>query len=280
MTGGRRYVRTTISNILLITFGGLMIYPLLWMLASSLKPANEIFSTTTLLPSHPKWENYASGWYAMPGLPFSVFLRNSILVSGLVVVGTVISASLVGYGFARCNFRLRKPLFAILLATMMLPEQALLIPRYVLFKQLHWIDTFLPLTIPPFFGRAFFVFLMVQFMRGIPQELDDAAAIDGCGPFQTFWRIILPLCTPAIVVAAIFAFLWSWNDFLDPLIYLSNPQRFTIPLGLRLFLDSSAAVAWGGMFAMSVVSIIPSLVIFFLGQRHFVEGISTTGLKG
>lgn len=280
MTGLRRYVRSMLSHTLLITFGGLMIYPLLWMLASSLKPSNEIFSTTRLLPSHPEWGNYIAGWYAMPGLPFSIFLRNSVLVSGLVVVGTVISASFVGYGFARCNFRLRTPLFALLLATLMLPEQALLVPRYVLFKQLHWIDTFLPLTVPPFFGRAFFIFLMVQFMRGIPKELDDAAAIDGCGPFQTFWRIILPLCTPAIVVAAIFAFLWSWNDFLDPLIYLSNPQLFTIPLGLRLFLDSSGAVSWGGMFAMSVVSIVPSLVVFFLAQRHFVEGISTTGLKG
>jgi len=268
-----------LSHALLITFGGLMMYPLLWMLASSLKPSNEIFFTTRLLPSHAEWGNYAEGWYAMPGLPFSIFLRNSVLVSGLVVAGTVISASFVGYGFARCSFRLRTPLFAILLATLMLPEQALLVPRYILFKQLHWIDTFLPLTVPPFFGRAFFIFLMVQFMRGIPQELDDAAAIDGCGPFQTFWRIILPLCTPAIVVAAIFAFLWSWNDFLDPLIYLNNPQLFTIPLGLRLFLDSSGAVSWGGMFAMSVVSIVPSLIVFFLAQRHFVEGISTTGLK-
>ncbi len=280
MTGLRGYARTVLNHALLITFGGLMVYPLLWLLASSLKPSKEIFSTVTLLPSRPEWGNYIAGWHAMPGLPFSIFVRNSLLVSGMVVVGTLISATVVGYGFARCDFRLRKPLFAILLATMMLPEQALLVPRYILFRHLHWVDTFLPLTVPPFFGRAFFIFLMIQFMRGIPRELDDAAAIDGCGPFQTFWRIILPLCKPAMVVAAIFAFLWSWNDFLEPLIYLNDPRRFTIPLGLRLFLDSSAAVAWGGMFAMSVVSIAPSLVVFFLAQRHFVEGITTTGLKG
>ncbi len=274
-------VRGALSHALLIAFGTIMLYPFLWLLASSLKPNDEIFSTMRLLPSQIQWQNYTKGWYAMRDLPFSVFTRNSFLVSGLTVLGTVTSASLVAYGFARCNFRFSKPLFAVLLATMMLPDQALLVPRYILFKQLGWINTFLPLVVPPFFGAsAFFIFLLVQFMRGIPKELDDAAAIDGCSPFQTFSRIILPLCTPALVVAGIYAFLWSWNDFLHPLIYLSDPRKFTIPLGLRLFLDASGATSWGGMFAMSTVSILPNLLVFFVAQRHIVEGISTTGLKG
>ena len=271
---------TVASHVFLITFGGIMVYPLLWLLSSSLKPDSEIFSTVGLIPSRIAWENYVKGWYAMPSLPFSIFVRNSFFVSTMVVIGHVFSATLVGYGFARREFRLRKPLFALMLSTMMLPEQALLVPRYILFRHLHWIDTFRPLVVPPFFGGAFFIFLMIQFMRGIPKELDDAAAIDGCGPFQTFWRVILPLCKPPIVVTGIFAFLWSWNDFLEPLVYLSDPHKFTIPLGLRLFLDNSGVVTWGGMFAMSLLSILPTMMIFFLAQRYFVEGIATTGLKG
>lgn len=271
---------TVFSHLFLIAFGGFMVYPLLWLLSSSLKPDNEIFSTVSLIPSRLAWENYVRGWFAMPTLPFSLFARNSAFVSGMAVIGHVLSATVVGYGFARREFRLRRPLFALMLGTMMLPDQALLVPRYILFRHLNWVDTFRPLVVPPFFGGAFFIFLMIQFMRGIPRELDDAAAIDGCTPFQTFSRVILPLCKPPIVVAAIFAFLWTWNDFLEPLVYLSDPRKFTIPLALRLFLDNSGAVTWGGMFAMSLVSILPTMAVFFVAQRYFIEGIATTGLKG
>ncbi|WP_324668764.1 carbohydrate ABC transporter permease [Geochorda subterranea] len=268
------------SHLFLIAFGTVMVYPLLWLLSSSLKPDNEIFTTVGLWPSRFAWENYVKGWYAMPSLPFSIFARNSLFVASMTVIGQVMAATVVGYGFARRRFRLRKPLFALMLGTMMLPEQALLVPRYILFRHLDWIDTFRPLVIPPFFGGAFFIFLMILFMRGIPRELDDAAAIDGCSAFQTFWRVILPLSKPPVVVTGIFAFLWTWNDFLEPLVYLSDPRKFTIPLGLRLFLDNSGVVTWGGMFAMSLLSILPTMAVFFVAQRYFIEGIATTGLKG
>ncbi|MFZ5826575.1 MAG: carbohydrate ABC transporter permease [Bacillota bacterium] len=269
-----------VTHIILLTFAGLMIYPLLWLVSSSLKPNEEIFSTMGLIPSTIEWSNYVKGWTAMPRLPFSVFFRNSLFVATMAVIGEVLVASLVAFGFARMEFRLKKPLFALLLLTMMLPSQALLVPQYIVFKNLGWVGSYLPLVVPPFFGGAFFIFLMVQFMRGIPRDLDEAAKLDGCGPFQIYWRILMPLSQPALASVAIFSFLWTWNDFLHPVIYISDPKKFTIPLALRLFMDNSQAVSWGGMFAMSALSILPNLAIFLFFQKHFVEGITAGGLKG
>ncbi|MGE5674211.1 MAG: carbohydrate ABC transporter permease [Mycobacterium leprae] len=269
-----------LTHLFLIALGVVMIYPLIWLVASSFKPNDEIFTTLTLWPAHFQWSNYAKGWNAMRTLPFSVFLRNSLFVSGMNVIGQVLSSTLVAYGFTRINFRFKGPLFALLLATLMLPAQAQLVPQYIVYKNLGWVNTYLPLIVPAFCGGAFFIFLMVQFMRGIPKELDEAAEIDGCNRFMIYARIILPLCKPAIATVSIFAFLWSWDDFLNPAIYISDPTKFTIPLGLRLFLDNTLAVSWGGLFAMSVVSILPNLILFLAAQKHFVEGISTSGLKG
>lgn len=269
-----------LSHLLLLSLAGLMIYPLLWLISSSLKPTTEIFSTMNLIPSELHFENYIQGWLAMPNFPFSLFLRNSIFVSSMAIIGNLFSSTLVAYGFSRIDFRFKKPLLALLLATLMLPHQAQLVPQYIVFKNLDWINSFKPLVVPPFLGNAFFIFLMIQFMRGLPREFDESAQIDGCNKFQIYLRIILPLCKPAMATVAIFSFLWSWDAFLDPVVYLSNPKLFTVPLGLRLFLDNTANVSWGGLFAMSVISLIPNLVLFLVGQRHFVEGITASGLKG
>lgn len=269
-----------LSHLLLLSLAGLMIYPLLWLISSSLKPTTEIFSTMNLIPSKLHFENYIQGWLAMPNFPFSLFLRNSIFVSSMAIIGNLFSSTLVAYGFSRIDFRFKKPLLALLLATLMLPHQAQLVPQYIVFKNLDWINSFKPLVVPPFLGNAFFIFLMIQFMRGLPREFDESAQIDGCNKFQIYLRIILPLCKPAMATVAIFSFLWSWDAFLDPVVYLSNPKLFTVPLGLRLFLDNTANVSWGGLFAMSVISLIPNLVLFLVGQRHFVEGITASGLKG
>jgi len=269
-----------LTHLLLISLTVLMIYPLLWLVSSSLKPNTEIFSTVSLIPSKLQLDNYVKGWNAMPRMPFSLFLRNSLFVSSMAVLGNLFSCTLVAYGFTRINFRFKGPLMALLLATMMLPHQAVLVPQYIVFKNLDWVNTFKPLVVPPFLGSAFFIFLMMQFMRGLPKELDESAEIDGCNRCQTYYRIILPLCKPAMATVAIFAFLWSWEAFLDPVVYLGSPKLFTVPLGLRLFLDNTAAVSWGGLFAMSAVSLVPNLILFLTGQRYFVEGITTSGLKG
>jgi multiple sugar transport system permease protein len=257
-----------------------MIYPLVWMLAGSLKPADEIFSDAGLIPSRLVPSNYADGWNGV-GTPFSSYLLNSLIVTAGAVVGNVVACSMAAYAFARLNFRFRRFWFALMLLTIMLPVHVTLIPQYALFLNLGWVNTFLPLIVPKFLAvDAFFIFLLVQFIRGIPRELDDAATVDGCGPAGVYWRIILPLSVPALATTAIFTFIWTYNDFFSQLIYLSDNALYTVPLGLRLFLDQTAGSSWGPMFAMSAVSLLPMFLAFVFFQRLLVEGISTTGLKG
>jgi multiple sugar transport system permease protein len=188
---------------------------------------------------------------------------------------------MAAYAFARLNFRFKRFYFAVMLGSIMLPQHVLVVPQYILFLELGWLNTFLPLIVPHFLGAgAFFIFLMVQFMRGIPRDLDDAAKIDGAGPVQTYLQIILPLSTPALVTSAIFIFIWTWDEFFLPLLYITSVNRYTVPLALRLFLDSTGESSWGMLFAMSILSLVPIFVMFLLFQRLLVEGISTSGLKG
>src|SRR5690606_34336409 len=195
--------------------------------------------------------------------------------------GTLISSSMAAYAFARLDFNLKAAFFAVMFGTMMLPFHVTLIPRYVIFYRLGWVDSYLPLTVPSFFAvNGFFIFLMVQFMRGIPVELDHAAKVDGCGPIQVYLRIILPLSMPALVTAAIFTFIWTWNDFFSQLIYISNPKLYTIALGLRAFQDATSASSFGQMFAMSILSLAPIFLFFIAAQKLLIEGITTTGMKG
>jgi multiple sugar transport system permease protein len=258
-----------------------MIYPILWTVASSLKPEEEIFkNSASLIPSKLEWNNYLQGWAGFGEITFGTFFANSTFVTTFVVIGTLFSSSLVAFGFARLKFRLKPVLFICLLATIMLPSQVTLIPQYIMFHNLGWVNTYFPLIVPAFIGGIpFFIFLMIQFIKGIPRELDEAAVIDGCTTFGIFWRIILPLTRPALATVAIFSFYWTWDDFMTPLIYLNDPNLFTVSLGLRMFSDPSSVTAYGSLFSMSVASLIPTFIIFLFFQKYLVEGISTTGIK-
>jgi multiple sugar transport system permease protein len=272
-------VTSVIKHILLIATGFLMIYPLLWMLVSSFRPTDEIFRDTSLIPKGITLANYTYGWSAL-NQPFGHYLINSGIVVLGCIIGNVLSCSLAAYAFARLKFTGRTIMFAIMLLTIMIPYHVVLVPQYILFQQFGWVNTFLPLIVPKLLGTdAFFVFLMVQFIRGLPKELDEAARIDGCGHFNTFLRIILPLMVPAVATTAIFTFIWMWNDFLSSLIYLIDPSMYTVPLALRAFLDSTGSSNWGAMFAMSIVSLIPVFLAFLFGQRFLIRGIATTGIK-
>jgi len=276
----RSLLGSALTHLLLIACGLAMIYPLIWMLLSSFKDDTEIFSSMSLLPQAWTFANYDKGWTGIPKISFGVFFANSFVVAGLVVIGNVVSAALTAFAFGRLNFVGKGILFAVMLVTMMMPAQIVLIPQYLLFTEFDWINTYLPLVVPHFFGSApFFIFLMVQFIRGLPKELDEAATIDGCNVFQIFYRIVMPLCVPALITTAIFSFIWTWDDFFAQLIYINDPVKFTVPLGLRLFLDGSGRSQWGAMFAMSVLSLIPSFIVFLAAQKHFVQGIATTGMK-
>jgi multiple sugar transport system permease protein len=272
--------RNIIVHGFLILGALVMIYPLLWLASSSLKPANLIFSDLSLWPSKIRLQNYVDGWRGA-ALPFSSFFLNSFIISGLAVVGNVLACSMVAYAFARLNFVFKRTLFALMMLTIMLPLHATLIPQYALFYNLGWVNTFLPLTVPKFLAvDSFFIFLMVQFIRGIPRELDEAAVIDGAGPFRIYWSVILPLLTPALVTTAVFSFIWTYEDFLSPLVYLTSMDLYTVPQGLSLLMSSKGASSWGPLLAMSLLSLVPLFFVFFVFQRRLIEGIATSGLKG
>ncbi|MEL0627349.1 carbohydrate ABC transporter permease [Salinibacterium amurskyense] len=272
--------RKALSHFLIIGFGMLMLYPVLWMIGSSFKDTAQIFSEVSLIPNPVVTDNYQRGWEGA-GIGFSTYFMNSTIVAVLAVVGNLIACSLAAYAFARLDFRLRRVLFGAMLATIMLPYHVVIVPQYILFAQLDWVNTFLPLVAPKFLAvDSFFIFLMVQFMRGLPNELDQAARVDGAGPWQIYWRIILPLTIPALATTAIFTFIWTWNDFFTPTIYLSDPRLYTVPLGLNSFLDSTGESSWGPMFAMAVLSLGPLFGFFLAGQKYLTSGIATTGLKG
>ncbi len=275
-----KQIRSFFFHFLVLGFGLLMLYPVFWLISSSVKPTTEIFTSQGLWPSSITLEHYSEGWYGLRNIQFGRFFLNSLILCLVAVIGTVLSSSMAAFSFARIDFPLKNLFFALMLGTIMLPGHVTLIPQYIMFHKIGWVDTFLPLMTPKFVGDAFFVFLIVQFIRGIPRELDESAKIDGCGWFTLYFRIIMPLSLPALITAAIFTFMGTWDDFFSQLIYLSDIKKFTVPLGLRLFLDSSGSSNWGAVFAMSVLSIVPSLVIFFLGQKYFTQGIATTGLKG
>ncbi len=275
----RRRVGSVSAHALLIGASILMLYPLLWLLSASFRPENEIFGGTSIWPSSWSLDAYFRGWNGLQ-ISFSVFFINSFLISILSVIGNLIACSLAAFAFARVEFRGRKFWFAMMLMTLMLPGQVTLIPQYVLFRSMGWVDTILPLVAPKFLAvDGFFIFLMVQFFRGIPKELDEAAMMDGCSWWRIYWKIMLPLSMPVLATAAIFTFIWTWDDFFAPLIYLNDMQQYTVMLGLRTFTDSTGESDFGGLFAMSVLSIVPIFLFFLIFQRLLIEGIATTGMK-
>ncbi|TDF97732.1 carbohydrate ABC transporter permease [Paenibacillus piri] len=259
----------------------IMLYPIIWLAASSLKPNSEIFSTAySLIPSRLEFNNYVTGWKGFAGNTFGTFFKNSFIIVIFATIGAVLSSSLVAYGLARIPFKGKSFWFACVMMTLMLPHDVTVIPQYVMFAKLGWLSSFKPIIVPSFFGMPFFIFLIMQFIRTIPQEMDEAAKMDGCSKYTIFFRIIVPLIVPALVTATIFSFYWRWDDFINPLLYLNKPTLYPVSLALKLFLDGDSLNNWGGMFAMSTLSLVPIVVIFFIFQKYIVEGISTSGLKG
>ncbi|MFI7612668.1 carbohydrate ABC transporter permease [Nonomuraea terrae] len=275
----RRRSRDLLKHLGLGVFVLLMVYPLVWMAVSAFKPSHLILTQPGLIPQDLTFDNFVQGWNAL-NRPFSVFLVNSLLVSVGSIVGNLFSCALTAYALARLEFRMRKVYLAVTLASVMLPLHVLVIPQYIFFSQLGMVNTYFPLLIPKFLATdAFFVYLMVQFIRTIPRDLDRAAWIDGSGPFRTFWYVILPLMRPALVTTTIFTFIWTWNDFFVPLIYLTSPKMFTVSVALSSMVDSQSQDGVGMLFAMSLVSLLPVLAFFAFAQKHLIRGIATTGLK-
>jgi multiple sugar transport system permease protein len=272
-------LRSVLKHLVLILLAAVMLYPVLWMVVSSLRPNDVIFRDPSLVLRDLEAGNYAEGWNALAD-PFSVYLVNSSIVVLGAILGNLVACSMAAYAFARLEFTAKRPLFAIMLLTIMLPIHVIIVPQYVLFSQLGWVNTFLPLIVPKLLATdAFFVFLMVQFIRGIPTELDEAARIDGAGHPRIYLQVILPLMIPALATTAIFTFIWTWNDFFSQLIYLTDPDIYTVPLALRAFVDAQAGTNWGAALAMSVVSLVPIFLVFLFGQRFLLRGIATTGGK-
>jgi oligogalacturonide transport system permease protein len=251
------------------------------MFGAAFKSNQEIFGSISFLPKEPVFDAFGRGWQGSGQYSFGKFLINSFYIVIPVVFFTLVSATLVGYGFARFKFPLKKIFFQVMIATLMLPGTVIIIPRYIFFKNLGWLDSYLPFIAPAILGTfPFFNFMMVQFFRGLPMELDESARMDGCGSFKTLLRILLPLCKPALFSVIVFQFVWTWSDFFGALIYINSVRKYPVSLGLRMSIDVSAAVNWNSILAMSAVSILPPVILFFLAQNYFVEGISTSGIKG
>lgn len=278
----KTFLRHSLTHIFIIALGLLMIYPVVWMIVSSIKPNNMIFSDQSLIPKAVTIENYITGWRGYAGTTFETFFTNSLLMCLVAIVGNLISCTMTAYAFARLEFTGKRIWFALMLMTLMLPAHVTLVPQYILFNSFGWVGSYLPILVPKFLAvDAFFIFLLVQFMRSIPKEIEEAAIIDGCGKFGVFLRIIIPLATPALVTTALFTFLWTWDDFFNHLLYLTRPDTYTVSRALRTFVGDSGAVSnWGGALAMATLSIIPAFILFFSLQKYFVQGIATTGLKG
>ncbi|MFD5401015.1 carbohydrate ABC transporter permease [Streptomyces griseorubiginosus] len=257
-----------------------ILYPVIWVLGASFKPSKDIIASIDLLPAKPVWANFSGLADGISGISISTFFLNSLTYAGLAVAGVVLSSSLTAYAFAKIRFAGRNLLFTLMIGTLLLPYHVLLIPQYVMFRKLEFVDTLVPLVAGKFLAtEAFFVFLMVQFMRGLPRELDEAAKLDGCGHLRTYWSIVLPLCRPALITSAIFTFINAWNDFMGPLIYLNTPDKYTVSLGLMMFRDQEGISNYGSMIAMSLVALIPVIAFFMAFQRYLIDGMATSGLK-
>lgn len=270
-----------IYHIVCLALCVVMMYPLLWMVFSSFKETDTIFSTAgTLWPAHWTFENYGNGWQGFLGQSFGRFFGNSLVVTVIATLGAVVSSAIIAFGFARLRFKGKNFWFACMMLTMMLPFQVLMVPQFLMFQKFGWVGTYLPLIVPYFFGQGFFIFLDIQFIQGIPKELDEAAKIDGCSTLGVFLRIMVPLIVPAMITCAVFSFIWRWEDFLAPLLYLNKVPTYTMSVALKLFSDPSAQSDWGAMFAMSTLSLVPAFAVFIIFQKYLVEGIATSGLKG
>ncbi len=281
-TDTRRRITDVLWYLMLGLMGVIFVFPFFWTVSSSLKDVSELFTfPPTILPAVPQWQNYPR---VLEKVPFVVWVGNSLYIVVLSTIGIVLTSSLAAYAFARFQFRGRDLIFLITLGTMMLPAQVTLIPQFILFHKFDWINTHYPLWVPAFFGGgAFFIFLLRQFIMTLPKELDESAMIDGANPFRIYWSILMPLMKPALATVAVIAAIGRWNDFIEPLIYLNSPEKFTLALGLNFFKsvpESAGLPMQHLLMAASVMTIMPIIILFFLAQRYFVQGIALTGLKG
>lgn len=278
----KKKLNSVLFHIGACALGFIMIYPLLWLVASSFKSNETMFlDCYSLIPQ--VWDaakNYASGFEGIGGVPFMTFFGNSMIVTVVGMVGCVATSLFAAYAFSRIRFKFGNFWFGCVMMTMMIPAQVMVVPQYIILKKLNLIDTRVALILPWFFGGAFFIFLMVQFFQGIPKELDEAAEIDGCGRVATLFRILVPVVSPSIITSSIFAFYWIWQDFFQPLIFMSTTTKFTVPLALNMYLDPNSYNNYGGLFAMSVISILPIIIFFIIFQRYLVDGIAMDGIKG
>lgn len=270
-----------IYHTLVVAFGFVMIYPVLWMISGSFKDNSEILrGSLSLIPDELKLSNYATGWKGFSKITFARFFANSFFITAIATFGTVVSSSLVAYSLSRIKYRGRGIWFTAMLATMMLPGQVIMIPSFLIWYNLGLANSYVPLILPYFCGQAFFIYQMMQFMSGIPRELDEAATIDGCSKYSIYTHIILPLLKPAIVTTVIIQFYWKWDDYMGPLLYLSKPKSYTVSLAIKMFADAASTTDYGAMFAMSTLSLLPVFFIFLFFNKYLVEGIGTSGLKG
>ncbi len=285
MTGNQRKVTRQVAiQTSLILLSVLFAAPLLWMMSTALKPLNETMRTPPVwIPSQFKWGNFSDAFTynskELGYIPFLVYGQNTVMITVLAIIGSLVSNALVAYSFARIQWRGRETFFALTIATMMIPFPVMMVPLYALFRDLGWIGTFRPLWVPTFFGSAFNIFLLRQFLRTVPMELSEAAKIDGASEWRTFIDIILPLARPALTVIAVFTFMWAWNDFLGPLIYLTDQKTYTLSMGLQFLQNQHTGTPWNLLMAASLIVIIPVIIVFFFAQKVFIQGIATTGNK-
>jgi multiple sugar transport system permease protein len=275
----QKHLPTVARHTVLVLVSILFMFPFYWMVITAFKENTKVFTyPIEWWPNPLRWENFSDA-INYTGFPFFLYLRNSTFYSAGVMLGTVISCAAVGYGFARLRFPGRDFLFILTISTLMIPGIVTFIPTFILFKTLGMLGTYAPLILPAFFGNAFFIFMMRQFFQGLPGELVDAARVDGANEFRTFWQIMLPLVRPALLVMAVFTFLWTWHDFFGPLVYLSEQNQYPLSLGLFAF-RAQRTTEWSLMMAASTLSTLPLIVVFFFAQRYFLDGIKLTGIKG
>ncbi len=270
-----------VTYIVVLLIGLAMLYPIIWMFFATFKSNAEIFGSVKLLPSSFSFQSYIDGWFVNSKITYTTFFKNSFLMTIITTVLTVLSSAIVAYGFARYQFPGKKILFGILIATLMLPGAVVMIPRYAMFNKLGLVDTYWPFYLQGLLSvNSFFVFMLIQFIRGLPRELDESAYLDGCSDLKVFVKILVPLMKPALFSAGLFQFMWIYNDYTNVLIYINSVKKYTLSLALRLSLDSESVVQWNKVMAMSFLSILPLIILFFAAQKYFVEGIATSGLKG
>ncbi|MFF1602281.1 carbohydrate ABC transporter permease [Streptomyces mirabilis] len=279
--GGRKRAGSLVWHIGALLILAVVLYPVIWVIGASFKPSRDIIGSLNLLPTSPVLGNFKGLADGIADISIATFFQNSLSYALGSVVGILISCSLTAYAFAKIRFAGRNLLFSLMIGTLLLPYHVLLIPQYVMFQKMELVNTYVPLLIGKYLAtEAFFVFLMVQFMRNLPRELDEAARLDGCGHLRIYWSIVLPLCRPALITSAIFTFINAWNDFMGPLIYLNEPSKYTVSLGMMMFRDQEGVANYGGMIAMSLVALLPVLLFFLAFQRYLIDGMATSGLKG